>query len=65
MNDKISVFGSTGFIGSRFSAMYEKDIVEITRDVYTTETNNILYFINTVVRCRRQLGCCCCYYTTI
>jgi nucleoside-diphosphate-sugar epimerase len=48
MNDKISVFGSTGFIGSRFSAMYEKDIVEITRDVYTTETNNILYFISTV-----------------
>lgn len=44
----ISVFGSTGFIGSKFKEMYEKETLKISRDIYVPETDEILYFISTV-----------------
>lgn len=48
MSNSISVFGSTGFIGSRFCEIYSDDIIRIPRDQRESETNNILYFISTV-----------------
>ena len=43
----ISVFGGTGFIGSRFCELYN-NIIKISRDEYTPTSNEILYFISTV-----------------
>ncbi len=43
----ISVFGSTGFIGSNFCKLYPNEVKEIRRDFYKPETNNILYLIST------------------
>lgn len=45
MPDKISVFGGTGFIGSRFCELY--DGVKIPRDQKFPETDNVLYCIST------------------
>jgi len=47
MKDKISVYGSTGFIGSNFVRMHDDRCVPIHRDSRSTETDNILYFIST------------------
>jgi nucleoside-diphosphate-sugar epimerase len=47
MND-ISVFGSTGFIGSKFCELYSDSVIRIDRNDYKPKTNNILYFISTV-----------------
>ena len=45
----ISVFGSTGFIGSRFCEMYPDSVVKIPRDSYApAATSDILYLISTV-----------------
>lgn len=44
----ISVFGSTGFIGSKFCELYEKECLKISRDIYTPESDEILYLISTV-----------------
>lgn len=47
MNDKISVFGGTGFIGSRFYEMY-KDVVYIeSRDSNIPKYDDVLYLIST------------------
>lgn len=48
MSKKISVYGSTGFIGSRFCEMYKNSIIRIPREENKPKTNNILYFISTV-----------------
>jgi nucleoside-diphosphate-sugar epimerase len=48
MNNKISIFGGNGFIGSRFCSLYPEDVIKIDRNDYTAKTNNILYFISTV-----------------
>lgn len=48
MDDKISVFGSTGFIGGRFCELYNDDVVCVARDDYEPKTKDILYFISTV-----------------
>lgn len=48
VNDMISVFGGTGFIGSRFCELYEDSVIKIDRDDYVPKSNNILYFISTV-----------------
>jgi len=47
-NHNISVYGSTGFIGSRFTGLYSRDVVKVDRDVNIAPTNNLLYFISTV-----------------
>lgn len=46
MND-ISVFGSTGYIGSTFCEMYYDKVVRIPREDKTFNTNQNLYFIST------------------
>ena len=48
MSDKISVYGATGFIGSRFCDLYSKAVVKIGRDESSPLTKNILYLISTV-----------------
>jgi nucleoside-diphosphate-sugar epimerase len=45
--EKISVFGATGFIGSKFCEMYPNNIIKIDRNDFFPKTNNILYFIST------------------
>ena len=46
-NSKISVFGSTGFIGSNFCKLFNNESVQIDRSSREPETDNILYFIST------------------
>ena len=46
--EKISVFGSTGFIGSKFCTLYPNIINKIDREDYTSKSNNILYLISTI-----------------
>jgi nucleoside-diphosphate-sugar epimerase len=46
--NKLNVFGSTGFIGSRFCELYPDHIITNDRDDYTLKTNNVLYFISTI-----------------
>jgi nucleoside-diphosphate-sugar epimerase len=48
MNNKISIFGSTGFIGKRFCELYSEDIIKIDRDDRESKTIDILYLISTV-----------------
>lgn len=48
MSDKISVYGATGFIGSRFCDLYSNAVVKIGRDESSPLTKNILYLISTV-----------------
>jgi len=45
--NKISVFGNSGFIGSRFCSMFPEEIVKIPRGQRESETNEILNFIST------------------
>ena len=44
---KISVYGSTGFIGKVFCKMYPADVVEVSRDDRKPKSNEILYLIST------------------
>lgn len=48
----ISVFGSTGFIGSRFCDVsqerYGETVIKIPRNSYEPQSENVLYFISTI-----------------
>ena len=44
----ISVFGASGFIGSKFCELYSNDVSINSRNDYVPKTNNILYLISTV-----------------
>jgi nucleoside-diphosphate-sugar epimerase len=46
--NKISVYGSTGFIGKRFVELYPDETVKVPRNQHVSETTNILYLISTV-----------------
>lgn len=46
--DKISVYGGTGFIGTRFCEKYPGYIVKIPRESNVPKSRNILYLISTV-----------------
>lgn len=48
MLNKLSVFGSTGFIGSKYCDLYQNGVIRIDRDITTTESNDVLYFISTI-----------------
>lgn len=48
MKNKISVFGGSGFIGSRFCDIHSNHIVKIDREDYKSQSSEILYFISTV-----------------
>ena len=43
----ISVFGSTGFIGTNFCNLYKNDVVTIPRDNRTPLSRDVLYLIST------------------
>ena len=45
--DKISVFGSTGFIGGSFCNMFREACVPIDRESREPRTKSVLYFIST------------------
>lgn len=47
-NNLISVFGSSGFVGSNFCKMYSDECITIPREVNKPQSNDILYFISTV-----------------
>lgn len=44
---KITVFGSSGFIGGTFCNLYSNEVIKIPRDQRQPVTNDILYFIST------------------
>lgn len=46
--DKLSIFGSSGFIGNRFCELYSDNIIKVPKYEYISPTKNILYFISTV-----------------
>jgi len=43
----ISVFGGTGFIGTRFCNLYPGQVIKIPRNSHQPKTKEILYFIST------------------
>lgn len=45
--NSVSVYGGSGFVGSRFCSMYG-DAVKIAREENTPHSNSVLYFISTV-----------------
>ena len=48
MNDKISIFGGTGFIGSRFCEMYKDKIYIEPKESNIPKYDDVLYLISTV-----------------
>jgi len=48
MTKNISIYGSTGFIGSFYSNLYPNEIIKIKRDQQTPESKDILYLISTI-----------------
>ena len=46
--NKISVFGATGFIGSRFCELYADQTIKVPKYEFSSPTKNVLYFISTV-----------------
>lgn len=47
MNDKITVYGGTGYIGTRFCKTYHDNVEIMPRGLYTPHTYKIVYFIST------------------
>lgn len=45
---KLSVYGSSGFIGSNFCNLYQDQIIKIPRNEISPQTKDILYFISTI-----------------
>jgi nucleoside-diphosphate-sugar epimerase len=43
----ISVFGATGFIGSKFCELYPEETIKIPREEYTPKSDTVIYFIST------------------
>jgi nucleoside-diphosphate-sugar epimerase len=48
VSNKISVFGSTGFIGKRFCELYPDSVLGVSRESNDCNTTNILYLISTI-----------------
>jgi len=48
MNNKISVFGGTGFVGSEFCKKYSEDVIIIDRNNVVPKSEQVLYLISTV-----------------
>lgn len=44
----ISIFGASGFIGSRFCELYPEESIKISRNCLLSECDEILYFISTI-----------------
>ena len=47
MKNKISVFGSSGFIGTEYCKLFPDEVIKIPREDMISKSNNILYFIST------------------
>lgn len=47
MNDKITVYGGSGYIGNKFCQTYPENVEIMPRGLYKPFTNNIVYFIST------------------
>jgi nucleoside-diphosphate-sugar epimerase len=47
MENKISVYGATGFIGNYFCNLFAKDTIKIDRSERAPQSKEILYFIST------------------
>ena len=45
--NKLSVYGSTGFIGGTFCSLFPEDVIKIPREQKHPESNDILYLIST------------------
>ena len=45
--NKISVYGSTGFIGGTFGSLFLEDVIKIPREQRKPESNEVLYLIST------------------
>ena len=43
----ISVYGSSGFIGSRFCSLYAEKVIKVPRNFREPSSKDILYFIST------------------
>jgi nucleoside-diphosphate-sugar epimerase len=48
MNNKLNIFGGSGFIGSKFCQLYPDEVIKNDRNDHKPKSNNILYFISTV-----------------
>lgn len=48
MNEKISIFGATGFIGSEFVKKFPDDVISIPKTSIIPQSRKILYLISTV-----------------
>ena len=48
MNEKISVFGSSGFVGSSYVNFNPEQCISIEREDNKPKSNNVLYFISTI-----------------
>lgn len=48
MNNKISVFGATGFVGSKFCKKYSEDVIVLDRNEIEPKSKQVLYLISTV-----------------
>ena len=46
-NEAISVYGATGFIGSRFVSMFSENTISIPRSQNESSSKNVVYFIST------------------
>ena len=44
----ISVFGSTGFIGTKFCQLYPNEVYRVERNDYTPKSSTVLYLISTI-----------------
>src|ERR1035441_8389108 len=47
LNNKLSIFGSSGFIGSRFCELYPDLVSRVERQNNHPQYNNVLYLIST------------------
>lgn len=47
-DNKISIFGASGFIGSRFCELYQDSVIKIDRNDRFPKSDEILYMISTV-----------------
>ena len=48
MNNKISIFGSSGFVGNHYLNMFLDNCIPIEREDDNPKSNDVLYFISTV-----------------
>jgi hypothetical protein len=48
MNNKISIFGSSGFVGNYYLKLFNESCIPIDREDNKPKSKDVLYFISTV-----------------